>query len=104
MPAKFLGLFLKSHKFNACSFKEVRDLAFLAFLGRLCLNLAVPQDYLDSFVLKVEAHHIGDMKFKGVHGLHTMMQINDSRYGDRQFPKTPPSSKAEIVSTFLLYI
>ena len=46
---------------------------------------------------QVEARHIGDMKFKGVAGVHTVMQINNARYGGREFPAAPPSSKAELV-------
>ena len=46
---------------------------------------------------QVEARHIGDMKFKGVAGVHTVMQINNARYGGREFPAVPPSSKAELV-------
>ena len=46
---------------------------------------------------QVEARHIGDMKFKGVAGVHSVMQINNTRYSCREFPAAPPSSKAELV-------
>jgi len=40
---------------------------------------------------------VGDMKFKGVHGVHTIMQLNNARYAGRQFPIGPSSGKAELV-------
>lgn len=48
--------------------------------------------------LQVEARHIGDFRFKGMTGVHGVMQINNARYSGRHFPLTLPTAKAELVS------
>ena len=50
---------------------------------------------------QVEVSHIGDMKFKGVHSVHTVMQINNVRFSGRKFPAVPCSNKAELVGAHL---
>ena len=62
------------------------------------MTLGSLQPHSSDDFLQVEARHIGDMKFKGVAGTHTVMQINNARHADRKFPMLPPSGKAELVS------
>ena len=46
---------------------------------------------------QVHVRHIGDMRFKGVPGVHQIVDIALSATAGRQFPTQPPSSKGKVL-------
>ena len=53
-------------------------------------------------VLQVHVSHIGDIKFKGVTDVQSVMQFNTAHLAPRQFPQLPPSAKADLVRSPLM--
>lgn len=68
---------------------------FKADLASLRPQVFIPM--LRAAAVQVEVRHIGDMKFKGVTGVHAVMQINNVQFSGREFPAVPPNAKAELV-------
>ena len=46
---------------------------------------------------QVHVRHIGDMRFKGVPGIHQVVDIALSSTSGRQFPTQPPNSKGKVL-------
>ena len=46
---------------------------------------------------QVHISHVGQMRFKGVAQVQSVMQFSTAHLSSRQFPADPPSAKAELV-------
>ncbi|KAK9818038.1 hypothetical protein WJX72_006076 [[Myrmecia] bisecta] len=57
-------------------------------------------------IKQVDVSHVGQIRFKGVIGVQTVMQLSSGRLNTRTFPAKPPSIKAEQVAPGrgLLYV
>ena len=47
--------------------------------------------------VQVHVRHIGDMRFKGVPGIHRVVDITSSATCSRTFPTQPPNSKGKLL-------
>lgn len=52
---------------------------------------------------QVHITHVGQMRFKGVAEIQSVMQFSTAHLAARQFPAEPPSAKAELVTASALH-
>lgn len=50
---------------------------------------------------QVHISHVGQMRFKGVAEVQSVMQFSTAHLAARQFPTDPPSAKADLVMPYL---
>ena len=65
-------------------------------------NCQVCQNSAECVVYQqVHISHVGQMRFKGVAEVQSVMQFSTAHLAARQFPTDPPSTKADLVKPFL---